>query len=138
MNRILLVDDHATFREPLAFVFDREPDFEVVGQAGSLVEARPMLEGTDLAVVDLDLPGGTGLIGELRAVNPRGMVLVLTASSDRKAHARAVETGAAGVLHKSACIKDVIEAALRLAAGEAILSTDKFIELLRLAGRERE
>ena len=104
MNRVLLVDDHATFREPLAFMFEREPDFEVVAQAGSLTEARCMLGGADLAVVDLDLPDGDGteLLGELRAANPRGMVLVLTASSDREAHARAVEAGAAGVLHKSA------------------------------------
>ncbi len=36
MNRVLLVDDHATFREPLSFMFDREPEFEVVAQAGSL------------------------------------------------------------------------------------------------------
>ena len=138
MNSVLLVDDHATFREPLAFMFEREPDFEVVAQAGSLAEARRMLGGTDLAVVDLDLPDGDGteLLGELRAANPRGMVL--TASSDREAHARAVEVGAAGVLHKSVRIRDVIEAARRLVAGEAILSTDEFVELLRLAGRRRE
>jgi DNA-binding NarL/FixJ family response regulator len=140
VNRVLLVDDHATFREPLAFMFEREPDFEVVAQAGSLTEARCVLEGADLAVVDLDLPDGDGteLLGELRSANPRGMVLVLTASSEREAHARAVEAGAAGVLHKSVRIGDVIEAARRLMAGEAILSTDEFVELLRLAGRRRE
>jgi DNA-binding NarL/FixJ family response regulator len=112
----------------------------VVGEAGSLAEARRMLGGTDLAVVDLDLPDGDGteLLGKLRAANPRGMVLVLTASSDREAHARAVEAGAAGVLHKSVRIRDVIEAARRLVVGETILSTDEFVELLRLAGRRRE
>jgi DNA-binding NarL/FixJ family response regulator len=31
VNRVLLVDDHAAFREPLAFMFDREPEFEVAG-----------------------------------------------------------------------------------------------------------
>jgi DNA-binding NarL/FixJ family response regulator len=140
MNSVLLVDDHATFREPLAFMFEREPDFEVVAEAGTLGEARSVLEGVDLAVVDLDLPDGDGteLIGELRAANPRGMVLVLTASSEREAHARAVEAGAAGVLHKSARIRDVIDAARRLVAGEPLLSLDETIELLRLAGRQRE
>ena len=58
MNRVLLVDDHATFREPLSFMFDRESEFEVVEQAGSLEEARRKLEGIDLAVVDLNLPDG--------------------------------------------------------------------------------
>jgi DNA-binding NarL/FixJ family response regulator len=135
MNRVLLVDDHAAFREPLAFMFDREPDFEVVAQAGSLAEARRVLDSIDLAIVDLSLPDGNGteLIGELRAANPHGMVLVLTASTQRGAYARAVEAGAAGVLNKSASIKDVIEASRRLAAGEAVLLMD---ELVRLAGEQ--
>ena len=140
MNRVLLVDDHAAFREPLAFMFDREPEFEVVAQAGSLSEARRDLEVIDLAVVDLDLPDGDGteLIGELRAVNPEGMVLVLTASVDREAYARAVEAGAAGVLNKSARIMEVIEAARCLVEGKALLSSDEVVELLRLAARGRE
>ena len=140
MNRVLLVDDHAAFREPLAFMFDREPEFEVVAQAGSLSEARRDLEIIDLAVVDLDLPDGDGteLIGELRAANPQGMVLVLTASVDREAYARAVEAGAAGVLNKSARIMEVIEAARRLVEGKALLSGAEVVELLRLAAQRRE
>jgi DNA-binding NarL/FixJ family response regulator len=140
VNRVLLVDDHATFREPLAFMLNREPEFEVVAQAGTLAEARSMLDGIDLAVVDLNLPDGDGsdVIGELRAANPQGMVLVLTASAEREAYARAVEAGAAGVLNKSASIYEVIDAARRLAAGETVLSADEIAELLRLAGRRRE
>ena len=140
MNRVLLVDDHAAFREPLVFMFDREPGFEVVAQAGSLSEARSVLENIDLAVVDLDLPDGDGaeLIGELRAANPHGAVLVLTATADRETYARAVEAGAAGVLHKSVRIKEVVEAARHLAAGELLLSTNEVVELLQLIGRRRE
>ena len=51
MNFVLLVDDHATFREPLAFMFNREPEFEVIAEAGSLAEAKDMLEGIDLDTV---------------------------------------------------------------------------------------
>lgn len=140
MSRVLLVDDHSTFREPLSFMFDREPGFEVVAQAGSLEEARGVLEGIDFAVVDLDLPDGDGteLIGPLRALNPRGMVMVLTASADREAHARAVEAGAAGVLHKSVRVGEVVESARRLVAGESLLSTDEVVKLLRLAGESRQ
>jgi DNA-binding NarL/FixJ family response regulator len=140
VNSILLVDDHASYREMLTLVFDAEPDFEVVAQAGSLAEARGMLEGVDLAVIDLDLPDGDGtdLIGELRVANPHGLVLVLTASAERRVHARAVEAGAAGALHKSVHVEDIIETAKRLVRGETILSMDEIIELLRLAGRERE
>ena len=140
MSRVLLVDDHATFREPLSFMFDREPEFEVVAQAGSLEEAREALQGVDLAVVDLDLPDGDGteLIGPLRASNPRCLVLVLTASADREAHARAVEAGAAGVLHKSARVGEVVQSARRLVAGESLLSAEEVVDLLRLAGQRRQ
>ena len=140
MNRILLVDDHASYREMLTFVFDSEPDFEVVAEAGSLAEARGMLEGVDLALIDLDIPDGDGmvLISELRAVNPHGLVIVLTASEEREVHARAVEAGASGVLHKSVHVEDIIDAARRAMRGEMIFSKDETIELLRLASRERE
>ncbi len=139
MIRVLLVEDHAAFREPLSFMFDREPEFTVVRQAGSLAEARGMLDGIDVAVVDLDLPDGNGadLIGELRAANRQALTLVLTASTDRSVHARAVEAGAAGVLHKSARIKDIIGAVRRLEAGEALLSPNELGELLRLATQQR-
>ncbi len=140
MSRVLVVDDHATFREPLSFMFDREPEFEVVAQAGSLEEARAALNDIDFAVVYLDLPDGDGteLIGPLRAFNPRCLVMVLTASADREAHARAVEAGAAGVLHKSARVGEVVQAARRLVAGESLLSAEEVVDLLRLAGRSRE
>ena len=102
MIRMLLIDDHASFRQPLGFMLDREEDITVVAQAGSLAEARGVLSGVDIALVDLDLPDGSGvsIIRELRAANPQGAVLILTASQDRLMVARAVEAGASGVLHK--------------------------------------
>jgi two-component system, NarL family, response regulator DevR len=138
--RLLLVEDHASFREPLAFMLGREPDFEVVSQAGSVAEARERLGGVDLAIVDLDLPDGDGtdLIGPLRAVSPRAMVLVLTASSDREAYAKAVEAGAAGVLHKTVRIQQVVDGARTLLSGKSLFSTEEVIELLRLAEQSRE
>ena len=85
----------------------RSLDLDVVGQAGSLAEAREILaaeHGFDVAVIDLGLPDGFGaeLIGDLRAANPRAQALVLSATDDRAEIARAVELGAAGLLHKSA------------------------------------
>jgi DNA-binding NarL/FixJ family response regulator len=142
MQRLLLVEDHASFRQTLALVFDQEPDFKVVAQAGTVAEARRVMEdrAADLAVVDLSLPDGEGveLIGDLREANPHFAALVLTASFDRAEHARAVEAGAAGVLHKSADVDEILDATRRLAAGETLLSPGELVELLRLAGQSRE
>jgi DNA-binding NarL/FixJ family response regulator len=142
MKRILLVEDHASFRQTLAFVFDRESEFEVVAQAGSLAEARQVMDGleVDLGVMDLSLPDGEGieLIKDLREANPHFAALVLTASLDRAEHARAVESGAAGILHKSAGVDEIMDATRRLGEGETLLSQEELIALLRLAGQSRE
>ncbi|MDQ3780318.1 MAG: response regulator [Chloroflexota bacterium] len=116
MIRILLVDDHASFRQPLAFMLGREPDLEVIGQAGSLAEARQLLDDADLALIDLDLPDGDGVdfIVDLAATNPHTTALVLTGSACPNHHARAMAAGAAEVLPKSVTIDDVIHAVRRL------------------------
>ena len=142
MQRLLLVEDHASFRQTLALVFDQQPDFEVVGQAGSLDEARRLMRGreADMGVIDLALPDGEGveLIEEFREANPGFAALVLTASLDKATHARAIEAGAAGVLHKSADVDEIMDATRRLAAGETLISSDELVEMLRLAGQTRE
>jgi DNA-binding NarL/FixJ family response regulator len=57
----MLVEDHAAFRQSLASLLSREPDLEVVAQAGSLAQARQMLDTPlDVAVLDLRLPDGDG------------------------------------------------------------------------------
>ncbi len=141
MIRILLVDDHASFRQPLAFMLNREPDFTVVAQAGSLDEARGLLnKEIDVAVVDLVLPDGNGatLVRDLRAANSHSQVLVLTASVDRRDLARAVEAGASGVMNKSAAIEEIISAIRGLSAGEQLMSPRELVDLLRLAVQQRE
>ena len=94
----------------------------------------------DLGVIDLTLPDGEGteLIEELREANPDFAALVLTASLERTEHARAVEAGAAGVLHKSADVDTILDATRRIGEGETLLSEDELISLLRLAGQNRE
>ena len=142
MWRILLIEDHASFRQTLALLFDQQPEFEVFAQAGTLAEARRAMEGSeaDLGVIDLSLPDGEGteLIEELREANPDFVALVLTASLERTEHARAVEAGAAGVLHKSADVDMILDATRSLGEGETLLSEDELISLLRLAGQNRE
>lgn len=142
-TRILLVEDHASFRQALAFMFEREKEFVVTGQAGTLAEARAFIrkspDGVDVAVVDLGLPDGDGfeLIEEL-STRPEVTTLVLSASLEPARFAQAVEAGASGVLHKSAAIGEIVDAVRRLRAGEALLSPAEVIEMLRLVSRKRQ
>ena len=139
---IMLVEDHASFRQALAFMFGREPEFNVVAQAGSLEEARRSAKGSgrvDVAVVDLGLPDGDGvtLVEEFAAAEPGISTLVLSASLEPSRFAGAVEAGAAGVLHKSASISEIVDSTRRLTAGEALISSNQIIEMLRLVSRKR-
>jgi DNA-binding NarL/FixJ family response regulator len=142
--RLLLVDDHLAFRQPLAFMFGRESDLTVVGEAGSLAEARELLltvGGTlDVVLVDLQLPDGDGvtLIDELQGGRFRTRVLVLTADPDKVHHARAIDAGASGVLNKTAPVAEIAKAIRHIHAGESIQSAKEIIELLRLASQARE
>src|SRR3954470_5281620 len=122
MTNIMLVEDHVSFRQAMAVLLESEPEFHVVAQAGFLAEAREVLDsfnGTrpDVAIVDLSLPDGisVGLIQEL-VTDLNVTVLLLSASFDRTDFALAVEVGAAGVLHKSAALDEIIDAVRRLQA----------------------
>jgi DNA-binding NarL/FixJ family response regulator len=85
--KVMLVEDHAAFRQALVFVLKSEQGLEVIAQAGSLAEAREALEGggllgrLDVALIDLILPDGEGteLVGELRRADPSIKVIVLSA-----------------------------------------------------------
>jgi DNA-binding NarL/FixJ family response regulator len=138
--RVLLVDDHLSFRQPLAFMLLREPDITIIGQAASVAEARPLLPQADIALIDLDLPDEEGvvLIHELLAVNPTATALVLTGSRSNLAMARAVEAGAVGVMHKSRPVSEVVAAIHRLHAGESLLSVQESIDMLRFITRQRD
>jgi DNA-binding NarL/FixJ family response regulator len=144
LTRILLVEDHVSFRQALAFMFEREPEFRVVGEAGSVAEARELpaesLRDAEVAVVDLGLPDGDGLelIEYFSSGEPQVMTLVLSASLEAGRFARAVEAGAAGVLHKATPITEIVDAVRRLKAGEELLSPAEVLEMLRLVSRERQ
>jgi DNA-binding NarL/FixJ family response regulator len=116
--RVMLVEDHLSFRQALAFLLSREPDLEVVAQAGSLAEARQMLDSRlDVAVLDLNLPDGNGrdLIGELRKRNAGISVLVLSATIAPGHLEEVLKAGADAVLHKVASPPTIVEEVRRLA-----------------------
>ena len=115
---MMLVEDHLSFRQALTFLLSHEPDLEVVAQAGSLAQARKMLDTPlDVAILDLALPNGDGrdLIGELRQTNPGILVVVLSATIEAGHHEEVVKAGADAVLDKVASMPTILEEVRRLA-----------------------
>jgi DNA-binding NarL/FixJ family response regulator len=127
--RVLVVEDQPAIRQAIASEFERDPDFELVGKAGSLAEARGMLKGADVAILDLDLPDGFGgdLIPELRAANPAAHAVVLTSTFNPAERMGAIQSGAAAVLDKMTHLGDVAQAIRRLLAGEPLVSSEEYL-----------
>ncbi len=136
--RVMLVEDHASFRQALAFMLAQDQDFEVFAQAGTLAEARRGLDGRDgtdrieAAVIDLALPDGNGaeLVGDLSGHNPDMTVLVLSATLSRENLTKAVQAGADGVLDKLAGVGEIVGELRRLSAGAALPSQQQVVEAL--------
>ena len=99
--RVLLVEDHALFRQALSLLLYRGPNIEVI-QAGTPAEARLLLGGVDVVALDNNWPDGEGaeLIEEVRATNPGASVLVLSNASDSAYPKSALEATADAVLSK--------------------------------------
>jgi CheY-like chemotaxis protein len=102
MIRVLLVDDNTEYARVFSVALDLQPDIKVVGIAGTLAEARAMLEGVDVAILDRVLPDGDGLelISELRKASPNAKVLVMSAFTESSNPQEALEAGADRVLGK--------------------------------------
>lgn len=134
MIRLLVVDDHTSFRESLVFMLELADDLSVVAQAGSLDKARTAIATTpiDIALLDLDLAGerGLDLIHELHVYHPDAVAIVLTGNTGAKSRALAVAAGATGVLHKSISIQEIVTAVRQAAAGESLVSPREAAELM--------
>jgi DNA-binding NarL/FixJ family response regulator len=118
MIRILMVDDRIDFRRAFAGLLEGHQDLKVVSQAGSLAEARTMLEGVDVALLDRGLPDGDGLelMGALREVNPGVRVFVISSTAEMLHPEDAIEAGADGVIDKLATPERIF-AAIREGGG---------------------
>ena len=121
-TRVLLVEDQADFRRLMVALLARQPDLEVVAQAGSLTEARRHAAEVsfDVAVHDLGIPDGNGadLIADLRGSNPDAAVLILSTSLDSASLEKAAEAGANEIMDKLATPVELIGAIRRLGIGE--------------------
>ncbi len=137
MIRVLIADDHASFRAALAFMLELEEDLIVVGQAGSLTEARTILATAplDVALIDLEFPDGHGLdlLPAIRTCNPEAATVILSGSVRPESAPLAVAAGAAGFLPKLASIEAIVTAIRRVAGGEMLFTAGEAVALMREA-----
>ena len=124
-TRVFIVDDHELVRRGLIELIDTEKDLSVVGQAGDVQEALVALTTvvTDVAVLDVRLPDGSGieLCREIRSLYPDVKVLILTSFLDDEALLGAVLGGANGYVIKDIKNLDLLEAIRKVAVGEVLL-----------------
>ena len=126
MIRILLADDHPVVRDGLRGMLAGEPDFEVVGEAASGVEAVRLTERErpDVILMDLQMPemDGATATAEIAARFPGTRVLVLTTYDADADILRAVEAGATGYLLKDTPRERLYPAVRAAARGETVLA----------------
>jgi DNA-binding NarL/FixJ family response regulator len=124
--RLLLVDDHALFREGLISLLSYQDDFTVVGEAedaeSALDQARALQP--DIVLMDVELPGEDGVTAtqRLKMEMPAVTVVMLTVHDDSQTLFEAIKVGAQGYLVKNVRSWELLEQLRGIARGEAAIS----------------
>jgi DNA-binding NarL/FixJ family response regulator len=124
--RLLLVDDHALFREGIIALLSYQDDFTVVGEAedaeSALNQAR--LLQPDIVLMDIELPSENGVTAthRLKMEMPAVSVVMLTVRDDSETLFEAIKAGAQGYLVKNVRSRELLEQLRGLARGEAAIS----------------
>lgn len=143
MIRVLLVDDHAVFRDGLRELLNHSPDVEVIGEASTADEAlRKMDKNPDVVLLDIGLPGmdGIQLCRRIVTEHPHTRVVVLTMHDDKDTLLDAIRAGASSYVIKSADVVAVLSAIRTAAKGQAALdptATARLVEAFRSLAQER-
>lgn len=123
--RILIIDSHAVVRRGLRLLLDMQPDIQVVGEAGSVADARQQLLdlAPDLILVDPSLPDGDGieLSRRAHAAQPPAKIILLTGASHAQAVFNALDAQVDGYV-----LKDVAPAELSAAIRQVATGTPYF------------
>jgi two-component system, NarL family, response regulator NreC len=151
--KIMLVDDHAVFREGLRAFLGECNDIEIIGEASDGREALEKFTqlSPDVVVMDLCMPQMDGLEATRRIIekNPSAKVLVLTQYDDPEHIVMSIKAGASGYLPKHAPGPELISAIHIINDGQAFLEPDAALVLMKdcrngkngrtgLTARERE
>lgn len=126
MTKILLVDDHPLMRKGLAMTLGAEPDLQVTAQAESAEAALEIIDdgAIDLAVVDISLPGMSGieLVKHLQAFRPTLPVLIVSRHDESLYAERALRAGAKGYVMKLEASDTIVDAVRRVLRGGIYVS----------------
>ena len=147
MIRVLLAEDQAMVRGALAALLALEEDLEIVAEAarGDEVVPKALQTHPDVALLDIEMPGGSGLYaaGSLREHLPFCRTLILTTFGRAGYLRRAMENGAVGFLLKDAPAKELAVAIRRAVNGERVVDPALAVAALEegdnpLTARERQ
>jgi DNA-binding NarL/FixJ family response regulator len=144
-QRIVLVDDHEVVRLGLKSLLEHNPQFEVVGEAGTAKEALEQvgLLRPDVVLMDIRLPGASGIEAceEITRNFPDTRVIMLTSYAEDEMLFSAIRAGASGYVLKQIASDDLIKAIERVGRGEALLDpavTQRVFQEVRRAVKEEE
>lgn len=133
--RVLIADDHPVVRAGLQAMLAGQPDFELVGEATTGVEAVAMAAQLhpDVVLIDLRMAelDGAGATAQIRAQQPKMPVLVLTTYDSNADILRAIEAGATGYLLKDTPRDELFAAIRTVSQGKAVLAPVVATRLLR-------
>jgi len=138
MIRVFIVDDHDLVREGIRAILEKEPDFEVVGEAGDGQEAVRQVGRLkpDVVLMDINLPGGLGGLEATEAIvadQPEARVIILTQYEHREYIKRALRIGARGYLMKRSVSAQLKEAIKSVHAGKRYLhplAAEEVVEMM--------
>jgi len=142
VRKVLIIDDHAVFRDGLARIINQEKDLTVCGEATDGVEAlelAPRLK-PDLMIVDVTLEGMTGidLTKTLRERFPQVRILVLSMHKETLYAERALRAGANGYIMKRESGRKLLSAMRHVLGGQTYISEDMNRVLLeKVSGQGR-
>lgn len=140
--KLLIVDDHAIFREGLRALLDMEDDFTVIGEASSGKEALSMVadDPPDVILLDLHLPDGSGaeFCRHLLKITPQSRVLILSAYDDDQEVSAALISGAAGYVLKTVGGERLADNIRSVHGGEVLLAPTVAAKVVRQLSRLKE
>jgi two-component system response regulator DevR len=140
--KLIIVDDHAIFREGLRALLDMEDDFVVIGEASRGDEAVAMVtdEPPDVILLDLHLPDGSGadFCRQLLRVSPECKVLILSAYDDDQEVSAALIAGASGYVLKTVGGERLADNIRSVFRGEVLLAPTVAAKVVRQLSRLRE